>query len=247
MNRMIGAAVLFALLITAQPAFASQFRIDFSGEFYTSCIDCDTYDTGALLGTSFSGQVVIPVTAVAEPGEYLLGETVYLIDSANAWFSLDAADDRFDFNGNLATTAYVRDGECIYSCADKFSLFFANDDYLFEMGFVQNAVGDPLDGEDIPTLAEFQQLLAMDTGAPGQPVGHYFTIGMPSWDGWVSNFDDSDVYSYKRMSASVAVIPLPSSLALFPVALVMLGWFGRRRAAASRTTARRISRSMNCG
>lgn len=220
--------VVFAALFTGSASvFASQIRIDFSGEFYGSCIDCVGYDTGSLLGTAFTGHIIIPATGTPEPGEYYDGATAYLLDSTEASFELDAADDRFDTSASVAMTAYVRDGECIYSCADRFALFFQSGGYLFEIGFTQNTPGDALVGEAFPTLAELQQLVAMDSGS-GNVVGNYFTIGMPGWDGWVQNFDDSDPYSYNLMSADVTAIPVPPAFVLYPTALLMLGWFRRR-------------------
>jgi hypothetical protein len=217
------------LLTMAQVASAASYRIDFSGTFSNDCIDCGSYETGVLRGTDFSGYVIIPDSGAPEPDEYLQGETVYMFDSSQTYFELDAADDRFDFSGGLDMSAFVFDGDCVYSCADRFALYFRTDDWFFDMGFSRNTAADPMDGEEMPTLAELQQLTLPDDGVSA--VSNYFSIGAPPFDGWIANFDNSDIYDYNILDVSVSEIPLPPAVWLFSSALAGLGWMRQKQTA----------------
>jgi len=216
---------LFSLMMLTQSALASSFRIDFSGTFSADCIDCRAHDTGALLDTDFSGYVIIPDDGVADPDAGVGGETLYYFDSSQAYFELDAADDRFDYGGDLSMTAYVVDGG-----QDRFSLFFYINDYYFEMGMAQNTVqDDPLDDEDMPTLSELQLLATLDDGVSS--VSNYFSIGnAPGFDGWIANYDFNNPGNYNILNVTVSTIPIPPALALFPAALLVLTRFRRRSA-----------------
>jgi hypothetical protein len=217
---------LFSLLVLAQPALASSFRIDFSGTFSADCIDCWAHDTGALRDTDFSGYVIIPDDGMADPDAGVGGETLYYFDSNQAYFELDTVDDRFDYAGGLSMTAYVFDGG-----RDRFSLFFYTDDYYFDMGMARNTAQDPdpLDDETMPTLSELQLLATLDDGVSS--FSNYFSIGnAPGFDGWIANYDTNNPDNYNILNVTVSTIPIPPTLALFPAALLVLTLFRRRSA-----------------
>ena len=223
--RLLKTLIPVALLGIAQGAWGASFKIEFSGTFSNGCIDCAGYDTGVLRGTDFSGYVIIPDSGTPEPDEYYQGETVYVFDSSDTFFHLDAADDRFDFSGGLDMSAFVFDGDCINSCVDRFALSFRTDDWFFYMGFAQSTLADALSGEEMPTLAELQRLTIADDGVA--IPSNVFSVGAPPFDGWIANYNDNDIYDYNVLDVSVSVIPLPAAVWMFGAGLGLLGWLGR--------------------
>jgi len=209
------------LLGATQVASAASYRIDFSGTFVNDCIDCGSYATGDLRGTDFSGHIIIPDSGTPEPDEYIQGETIYLFDSSQTYFHLETADNRFDVSGGLDMSVFVFDGDCIYSCADRFSFYFQTDDWFFDIGFRRNTATDPMSGEEMPTLQELQQLTLPDDGISAP--SNFFSIGAPPFDGWLGNVNDSDLYDYNILDVSVTAIPLPAAVWLFMSGLGLLG------------------------